>query len=86
MLLGQGVGFIEKWKKTDALYWSWITATTVGYGDISPKKKFSRFLSIIIALIGMMFTAIIIAVTLSSTSLALEKYMDASIVEKIKGI
>jgi voltage-gated potassium channel len=58
----------------------------VGYGDISPKKKFSKFLSIIVALIGMMFTAIIIAVTLSSASLALEKHMDISVVEIIKGI
>jgi len=50
--LGLVVGRIESWTKFDALYWAFITALTVGYGDIRPKKKSSRILSTMIAIIG----------------------------------
>ncbi len=86
IIFGQVVRIREKWKIFDGVYWSFITATTVGYGDIRPLKKVSKVLSILIALVGMMFTGIIIAVTLNTTSVALEKHIDSSIVEKMKGI
>ncbi len=84
IVLGQFVCHIEKWNRFDALYWSFITATTVGYGDIRPLRKASKALSVLIALVGMMFTGIVIAATLAMSSIALEKNMDAGIVEKIK--
>jgi voltage-gated potassium channel len=84
VVMGQIVCRIEKWSRFDALYWSFITATTVGYGDIRPLKKVSKALSVLIALIGMMFTGIVIAATLATSSMALEKNIDASIVEKMK--
>lgn len=82
--LGQIVTRIEQWKKFDGLYWSFITATTVGYGDIRPTKKISKSISIVIALIGMMFTGLIIAITLTSATSAFEKHIDPSVIEKIK--
>lgn len=46
-----------------AMYWSLITLTTVGYGDISPVTPIGKFISTITALIGVstvaMFTGII---------------------------
>ena len=84
IVLGQVVCRIEKWKKFDALYWSFITATTVGYGDIRPLKKVSKALSVLIALVGVMFTGIIIAVTLNTASVALEKHADKQVIEKMK--
>ena len=84
IILGQLVGRIEKWNMFDGLYWSFITATTVGYGDIRPLKKISKTLSVLIALVGLMFTGIIIAVTLNTASVALEKHVDESVIEKMK--
>lgn len=52
--LGLLAGRIEGWSKFDSIYWSFITAMTVGYGDIKPSKKRSKFLSIIIAFVGFM--------------------------------
>jgi voltage-gated potassium channel len=84
ILLGQIVCSIEKWGKFDGLYWSFITATTVGYGDIRPLKKVSKALSVAIALVGIMLTGIIIAVTINTASIALEKHGDERIIEEMK--
>ena len=37
--LGLIVGRIESWTKFDAIYWSFITALTAGYGDIKAMKE-----------------------------------------------
>lgn len=81
ILLGQIVGLRESWTKFDALYWSFITATTVGYGDIRPIVSLSKALSILIALIGMMFTGIMVALAIHA---ATESFKKISNVEEIK--
>ena len=77
-LLGQVVGFRELWTKFDALYWSFITATTVGYGDIRPLAKLSKVLSILIALTGMMFTGIIVALAIYAATESFKKIGNVS--------
>ncbi|RZB33862.1 MAG: hypothetical protein SRB2_03255 [Desulfobacteraceae bacterium Eth-SRB2] len=74
--LGQIAGRIESWKKFDALYWSFITATTVGYGDIRPSYRSSRVLSILIALTGLVFTGIIVAIAVRSATYAFNMHVD----------
>ena len=74
--LGQIVGHIESWKRFDALYWSFITATTVGYGDIRPSYRSSRVLSILIALTGLVFTGIIVAIAVRSATYAFNIHVD----------
>lgn len=84
VLLGQIAAYLEKWNAFDGLYWTFITATTVGYGDIRPMKKASRILSIVIALLGLIFTGIVVAVALHTTSFTLEKHTNLSTLERIK--
>jgi len=84
ILLGLLVSNIEKWNKFDALYWAFITATTVGYGDIRPVRKLSRILSILIAVVGLMLTGIIIALTINTASISFEKHIDRNKVEEVK--
>ena len=74
--LGQIVGHIESWKRFDALYWSFITATTVGYGDIRPTYRTSKVLSVLIALTGLIFTGIIVAIAVRSASYAFNIHVD----------
>ncbi len=74
--LGQVVGRIESWKRFDAFYWSFITATTVGYGDLRPSFRTSRILSILIAMTGLVFTGIIVAVAVRSASYAFSIHVD----------
>jgi len=74
--LGQIVGHIESWKRFDALYWSFITATTVGYGDIRPTYRTSKVLSVLIALTGLVFTGIIVAIAVRSATYAFNIHVD----------
>ncbi len=71
-LLGQIVGRIESWNRFDTFYWSFITAFTVGYGDIRPVEKASKIISIFIALIGIIFTGIIVAITIVAVTKSFE--------------
>jgi voltage-gated potassium channel len=70
LLLGLIVGAIESWPRFDSVYWAFITATTVGYGDIRPKLRVSRMLSILIALIGLTFTGILVALAIDAATLS----------------
>ncbi|WP_040428655.1 potassium channel family protein [Acetivibrio cellulolyticus] len=39
----------------DAIWWSFVTASTVGYGDISPKTTLGRIIAVILMLVGIGF-------------------------------
>jgi voltage-gated potassium channel len=71
VLLGRVAGRIEKWSWLDCIYWSFITATTVGYGDIRPTKRISRVIAIVIAFMGLTMTGIVIAVAVNAAAAAL---------------
>ena len=72
--LGVCVGFLESWPRFDSIYWAFVTATTVGYGDIRPLKPLSRILSVLIALIGLTFTGILVALAIDAASRAFSDF------------
>lgn len=76
-VLGQIVGKKEGWSPFDGLYWSFITATTVGYGDLRPTRRSSRIIAIVIALVGFVLTGILVAVAVHSATLALAAHNQA---------
>jgi hypothetical protein len=45
----------------DVLYYSFVTLTTVGYGDVTPSSPLARSLSLVEAVIGIMYVATMIA-------------------------
>ena len=65
----------------DSVYWSFITATTVGYGVLRPVKRASRIIAIVIAVLGLTLTGLLIAVGVHAATLALAAH-DA--VEKVR--
>ena len=62
VLLAMYISRLEKWSRADALYYAFITATTVGYGDLHPTKRRSKLIAVLIALIGLLFTGLIVAI------------------------
>jgi len=74
VLIGQIVGRHEEWSKFDAFYWSFVTAITVGYGDFHPCKRLSKGLAILTALVGVVFTGIVVAVALHAAQTSFQKY------------
>ena len=56
------LGF-ENWRSgfQEALYYSYITLTTVGYGDISPVQPVARYLTFMQAITGQFYVAIVVA-------------------------
>ena len=77
-VLGQIVGKKERWLPFDSFYWSFITATTVGYGDIRPINRSSRILSVVIALTGLTLGGILVAVAVHAATIALAAH-DAAV-------
>ena len=75
VLIGHIVGRHEAWSKFDALYWAFITAMTVGYGDFHPRKRLSKGLAVLTALVGIVFTGIIVAVALHAAQTSFKKYI-----------
>mmetsp|Transcript_39265 Transcript_39265/g.76662 ORF Transcript_39265/g.76662 Transcript_39265/m.76662 type:complete len:399 (+) Transcript_39265:256-1452(+) len=48
VVLGAAViGHLEDWNLLDTVYWMVVTATTIGYGDESPKHHVSRWLCLL---------------------------------------
>jgi len=85
IFMGLMVGKREGWSKSDAVYYAFITATTVGYGDFHPRKKLSKYLAIAIALVGLMFTGIVVALGLHAATNAFKTtHADDKFIEQIE--
>ncbi|MBL4797929.1 MAG: two pore domain potassium channel family protein [Oleispira sp.] len=82
--LGLIVGRIESWTKFDSLYWAFITALTIGYGDIKPLKKRSRVISIILGTFGIMLTGMLVAITVEASSSTFKMHTSPEQIHTIK--
>lgn len=60
----------------DAIYWSAISITTIGYGDITPASDFGRIVTVLSALVG-------VAVIALPTGIITAAYTDE--IRKVKG-
>lgn len=88
MILTGGVliHFAEGMSIYDGIWWSFVTATTVGYGDISPNTPYGRIIAMILMLVGI---GLIGTVTSTITSYFLntsqKKSMSDDTLDMIKG-
>jgi hypothetical protein len=62
LVLGVLVSFLERWPIGDAIYFTFVTGLTIGYGDLVPRRFLSRVFAIIIGLAGILLTGLVAAV------------------------
>jgi voltage-gated potassium channel len=55
----------------EALYFSFITGLTIGYGDIVVKTPFARVIAVLLGLIGMITSGIMVAASLRAVEKSL---------------
>jgi voltage-gated potassium channel len=53
---------------SEGLYWSVLTSTTVGYGDIVPYTPYGRMLALFNALLGVLLMGVVAGLILSALS------------------
>ena len=66
ILLGTFMSIAEKIDFWNAQYLSFVTALTIGYGDLTPHTPFGKVISIMLAIIGMVFMGIMTAAAIKS--------------------
>lgn len=55
LMIGIGgilIHFAEGMSYSDGIWWAFVTATTVGYGDISPSTLYGRMIAMLLMLLG----------------------------------
>lgn len=62
--------FAENMSIGDGIWWAFVTATTVGYGDISPSSFYGRMIAIVLMVVGI---GLIGSVTSTLTSYFMKK-------------
>ena len=82
LMLTGSVGFMktEGLSLTDAIYFSVVTVTTVGYGDITPKTEAGKFLAMILIITGV---GTFLGVVANSTDMLLNRREKALRKEKL---
>jgi hypothetical protein len=67
-MVGPGllIGHIERWRIDDALYFTFVTGLTIGYGDLTPRHVVSRFLAVMIGFAGIVLTGLVAAVSVEA--------------------
>ena len=56
------IAYFEKLPFADALYFTFVTGLTIGYGDIAPVTIAGRVVAILTGLVGILITGLIVAV------------------------
>jgi voltage-gated potassium channel len=59
---GFAISQLEGIKLGNAIYFAFITALSIGYGDISPETAMGKIVSVAIGLVGVLFVGLTVAI------------------------
>jgi hypothetical protein len=68
VMLGAGLVIwrVEGWRIDEALYFTFVTGLTIGYGDFTPKHLLARLLAVLIGFAGIILTGLVAAVAVKA--------------------
>ncbi|WP_434713430.1 potassium channel family protein [Rhizobium sp. YTUHZ045] len=68
LMVGSGLAIwrIENWRIDEAMYFTFVTGLTIGYGDFTPEHVTSRILALVIGFAGIVLTGVVAAVTVKA--------------------
>jgi voltage-gated potassium channel len=66
------IAYFEKMPFSDALYFTFVTGLTIGYGDIAPVTLMGRIIAILTGFQGLLITGLIAAIAVFALRQALE--------------
>jgi hypothetical protein len=69
--LGLLLSFVEGWSVGDAVYFTFVTGLTIGYGDIVPRQALGRAFAIVIGISGLFLTGLIAGIAVHAMRAAL---------------
>jgi len=72
--LGLLVGFLEGWSVGDAIYFTFVTGLTIGYGDVVPRQALGRALAVGIGVCGLFLTGLIAGIAVYALRTALAEH------------
>ena len=75
-MVGPGllIGHIEGWRIVDALYFTFVTGLTIGYGDLTPRHVVSRLLAVVIGFAGIVLTGLVVALCVAALRVTARLY------------
>lgn len=72
LLIGVIVAWLQNWPWGDGLYFAMITALTIGYGDLVPTTAVTRFLAVMLGVLGFLSTSILAALSVHALRVTLK--------------
>jgi hypothetical protein len=76
MVLGMLVGYLERWSAHEAVYFTFITGLTIGYGDFTPSTLPARIIAVIIGFIGILLTGLVAAMGVRAFNVVTDELQD----------
>ena len=74
---GLAVSFCEGLSVWEGIYFALITATSVGYGDITPDTLIGQLIGVALALLGTVFFGLVVATATRAVVVTVGEYRDA---------
>ena len=78
LVLGAFISLLQGWPLGDAFYFTFVTAFTIGYGDLVPKGFLARLIAMVIGVSGVLLTGLIAAAGVRALQVAAAESVGSS--------
>ena len=86
LALGLVIGLLERWRLGDAVYFTFVTGLTIGYGDLVPQRALSRILAVLIGISGILLMGLVVAIGVRALQTATDQSSHGQRAQSQQGI